>query len=114
MTTYNFPSHIKGDTFDGAAFTLTLNGAAIDLTDSIITMDVRLVKTGVSAKRFTSVANENITITVPLEGKFEINNQVVDINAGRYFYDIQIEFPDGTIKTYISGTWTIVQDVTYD
>jgi len=117
MTTgrYNFPTHIKGDTFDGALFTLSLNTVAIDLTGAIITMDLRATKDGVSAKRFTSVDDADITIDAdPTLGKFSINNQIIDVDAATYYYDIQIEFPDNTIKTYISGTWHIVQDVTYD
>lgn len=112
---YNFPTHIKGDTFDGALFTISLNATAIDLTDAIITMDLRETKNGVSVKRLTSVGDADITIDIdPTLGKFSINNQIIDVDAGRYYYDIQIEFPDNTVKTYVSGTWLITQDVTYE
>jgi len=114
-STYNFPTHIKGDTFDGAQFTLSLNGSAIDLTDAIITMDMRLTPSGVSVKRLTSVGDADITIGTPAsDGIFTINNQIIDVDAGKYYYDIQTEFPDGTVKTYIQGIWLIIQDVTYD
>jgi len=112
---YNFPSHIKGDTFNGVLFTLELNGVPIDLTNCILTMDLRLTKAGVSVERFTSVADEHITISSPPTlGTFTFNNQIISVNAGDYFYDIQLVFPDGIIKTYISGRWKIIQDVTYD
>jgi hypothetical protein len=115
MASYNIPSVIKGDNFNGVLFTISVNNVPIDLTGAIITMDLRLTKLGVSAKRFTSVGNAGITIVAPAtDGKFTLNNQVIDITATKYFYDIQIVFADGTVKTYICGRWEIIQDVTYD
>ena len=115
MARYDFSNAVKGDTFDGVLFTLTLNGVAIDLTGATIIMDLRLTKTGTSVKRFTSVADEHITISAtPTDGTFTFNDQIIDVDAADYFYDIQITFADDTVKTYIYGRWTVIQDVTYN
>ena len=112
---YNFPNHVKGDTFDGVLFTLTVNTVALNLTGAVINMDLRLTKTGVSVERFTSVADEHITISAtPTDGTFTFNEQIISVDAGNYFYDIEIVFPDTTVKTYIAGRWNIIQDVTYE
>ena len=112
---YDFPQITKGDTFDGVHFTLLVNTALVNLTGAVITMDLRLTKTGASVKRFTSVNDADITIDSPgTLGVFEFNNQIIDVDAGQYFYDIQILFPDNTVKTYIEGRWTVTQDVTYE
>jgi len=111
---YDFPKTIKGDTFNGTLFTVTVNDLALDLTNAIVKMDLRLTPTGTIAKSFTSVGDADITISAtPTDGKFTINRQIIDIDAGTYAYDIEIELADGTIKTYISGNWTIIQDVTH-
>jgi len=111
---YDFPQIIKGDTFDGLSFTLSVNTVLVDFTDAIITMDLRLDKTGVSVKRFTSVGDADITIESPkTSGKFKFNSQIINVDAGIYYYDIQILFPNTVVKTYIEGRWTILQDVTY-
>ena len=112
---YDFPQTIKGDTFNGILFTIKVNSIALDLTDAIINMDLRLIPSGVSVKRFTSIANEHITISAtPADGKFTFNNQIINVAAENYKYDIQIVLGDDTVKTYIYGNWTIIQDVTYD
>jgi hypothetical protein len=114
-STYNFPSHTKGDTFDGVEFTLLVNNTLVDLTGAIILMDLRLEKDGAKIEEFTSVGDANITISSPgTLGVFTFNNQTIDVTAARYYYDIEIEFQDGTKKTYIRGTWQITQDVTYE
>ena len=112
---YDFPETIKGDTFNGILFTIKVNDVALNLTDAEINMDLRLTPTGDSVKRFTSVGDADITISAtPTDGIFTFNRQIIDVTANNYKYDIQIVLADDTVKTYISGNWKIVQDVTYD
>lgn len=114
MATYTIPTTKRGDTFDGVLFEITVNGTKLDLTGATIKMDMRLNSTGILAKEFTSGAG--ITISSPLtDGKFTLDEQVIDIDAGTYVYDIEITWvgPPVVVKTYISGTWLITQDVTH-
>lgn len=106
------PEHKKGDTFNGQQFTLNINGSPADLTGASIRMDLRKVKTGPYVLRL-STDNGGISILVPVSGIFQINPQIIDVQAATYFYDIETTFQDGTVKTYIDGTWLISQDVTY-
>ena len=114
MVNYNFQNHVKGDTFNGVLFTVTVNDVAFDLTGATITMDVRPTKTG-SVVATYSTTTTGITISSPsTAGKFTFDEQIIDIAAAKYVYDIEIELSSGTVKTYIWGNWEITQDVTYD
>lgn len=113
MATYNFNDHKKGDTFPGVTFTVTVNASPLNLTNATIKMAVKTSKTAgtTAVKLFTSTSN-NFTILDATEGIFKFNSQIISIPAGTYFYDIQIVLADGTVKTYIEGTWKILQDIT--
>jgi hypothetical protein len=111
-STYMIPTHRKGDTFKGVIFAVLVNDVALDLTNAYIRMDMRLTPKKESVKRLTSETNGGITILD--DGKFQINKQIVDVPAAKYVYDIEITLASGDVDTYIAGTWTIVQDVTYD
>lgn len=53
-----------------------------------------------------------ITITDGVNGKFKVDPTLVDIPSDVYFYDIQVVFPTSVVKTYIRGSFTVIQDVT--
>ena len=105
-------SHKKGDTFRAVPFQININDVAGDLTDSIIRMQLRKECGGLVYLSFTSEDDEGITITDASAGEFEINQQVIDIEAGTYVYDIEIKFADDTVKTWISGEFLITSDIT--
>jgi len=107
----NFQS-IKGDTFEQVIFELLINDAPYSLEDAIIRMQLRKEYGGIPFLSLTSVSNAGITITNDTLGHFKINEQIIDICAYNYLYDIEIEFGDGTVKTYISGNFVIKNDVT--
>jgi hypothetical protein len=107
----NFQS-IKGDTFEQVTFELLLNDEPYSLEDAIIRMQLRKEYGGIPFLSLTSVANAGLTITNAGLGRFKINEQIIDICAFNYIYDIEIEFGDGTIKTYVSGNFLIKSDVT--
>jgi hypothetical protein len=104
--------NIKGDTFNQVPFELLLNDAPYSLVGAIVRMQLRKEYGGIPALSLTSVANAGITITNAANGLFKINEQIIDICAFNYIYDIEIEFGDGTVKTYISGNFLIKNDVT--
>ena len=108
---YNF-THIKGDTFDQVPFAILKNNVALNLTGATIRMQLRSECGGLIALNLTSVANAGITITNAAGGLFKINKQVIDIASGLYEYDIQITFADGTVKTWLSGDFNIICDIT--
>jgi hypothetical protein len=103
--------HKRGDTFEAVDFEIRVNDVAIDLSDTVIRMQLRKEYCGVVALSLTSIDNEGITITDASEGLFKINKQIINIEAANYIYDIQFNF-DGEIKTYVSGNFLITNDVT--
>ena len=105
---YNLSDHKKGDTFAGASFTINVNASPLDLTGATIVMTVKRGDCNGSTVGTLSSANAGeITITNAAGGEFQIDEQVIDFPAGTHYYDIQFTLQDGTIKTYISGNWTI-------
>jgi hypothetical protein len=104
-------SHIKGDTFEAVNFEIKVDNLVVDLSDTIIRMQLRKVYGGVVALDLSSVDNAGITITDAVDGLFKINEQIINIEADNYIYDIQFNF-DGVVKTYISGNFLIKNDVT--
>jgi hypothetical protein len=106
-------SHIKADTFDQVNFELKVNNVAKDLTGATIRMQLRTNADNTTpALSLTSVGSAGITITSPLSGLFRINAQIIDIPVYDYEYDIEIRFADNTVKTYISGIFSITQEIT--
>lgn len=111
--TYDFPDHRKGDTFAGVQFTITKNGSPLDLTSASLRMEMReLTPTGSVGATFTDDSGGGLTITDAVNGVLTFDEQVVDVSALLYHYDIQITLSNGDVKSYIVGTWDIIQDVT--
>jgi hypothetical protein len=109
---YNIPTHKKGDTFTGVTFTVLVNGTPLNLTGSAIKMDIRVGN--VLKKRIDNGTTGGVTLLNAGAGVFTIDKQIIDIPARTYDYDIQFTLANGDVKTYIIGTWTIVQDITYE
>jgi len=107
---------IKGDTLMPINFEMYKTGTStpIILTDATIRMQFRLgSKLGRMLSEFSTATGE-ITITDALNGKFSINenNSFLTI-VGTYFYDIEITYSTGQIKTILEGTIEVKQDVSY-
>jgi hypothetical protein len=111
MYTYNFPDHYKGDTFEGKVFTITVNGSPAGLLGATIKMDLRKDKKETTPLTLRLSTESGITILG--EDSFQIDPQIIDIPAKEYVHDIEITYANGDIKTYIEGTWKILQDVTH-
>jgi hypothetical protein len=105
-----FSDQKRGDTFNGRKITLKKNGTAIDLTGATVLMQFKLDISGISRFEFKT-ANGSITIPNPLTGQIIMMPKVINEVAGIYYFDMQITFPNGTVKTYLSGKWNITEDV---
>ncbi|MFV8339126.1 hypothetical protein ACNQGL_07630 [Flavobacterium sp. LB3P21] len=106
VTIYNFPDHLKGDTFLAKQINFGIN-----ITDAIIAMQF---KTTVNSPTsfFWSTVDNSITIIDPINGIVQINNKGLDFAPAKYIYDCQITFNNGIVKTFFGGSITIVQDIT--
>jgi hypothetical protein len=109
----DFPNieHYKGDSFKQIPMVYKVNGVVQNLTGAIIRMQLRKERDGVSYLELTSVANAGITITDAVNGAFKINEQIIEIQAGNYVYDMEFNI-GGVIETLIKGDFLITNDVT--
>jgi hypothetical protein len=106
--------HKQGDTFVGGVYTITKNGVAKDLTGAQITMTF-LHKNRRSDNDHVLQVGTGLTITNAASGIFEMDEipgADMDWISGDYYYDVQIIYADGEVKTPVEGTWKIVQDKT--
>ena len=53
-----------------------------------------------------------ITVEDALNGIFKIDAFIIDWTPDLYYYDVEITFLNGVVKTYIQGTLKVIQDIT--
>ena len=113
---HDIPNHRMGETFNGVSFlNLTVDGVPIDLNGYTIEADFRLTKNGALQQRWSTVGSSpKIEILQPTtNGCFNFKNDfIVDLDAGKYYYDIRFVSPDGRVEYYVEGTFTVDQNVT--
>ena len=105
-------THKKGDTFEAVNFQIIVNDNPLNLNGCTLRMQLRKEYGGVIFLSLTSVASAGITIVTPTSGLFKINKQIINLDAFNYIYDIELDYADGSVKTYISGNFNITNDVT--
>ena len=120
ISTIGLPTHTRGDTFRALDFTLSQTlivdevetTEPIDLTGASICLQVRPTKNSESV--FLDLAEgAGITIVDPELGRFQIDEQIIDIPVGTHYYDIEITLSNGFRFTWFIGTWTITSDITH-
>lgn len=112
---YNFENSYRGDAMQLNNIVLAYDsGVPVDLTGAVVKMQLRRALVGKVVWEFSSIPGKDSLLSVdPLNGG--ILFPVIpawEIPAGLYFYDLQVKHPDLTVRTYIRGTWLIVNDVT--
>jgi len=112
--TYNFESIKIGDTYDGATFDVVRTPSPVVLTGAEIIFQVRKADVLYIEKRVGSGITISSAIQFILSPFIVVSNQTgIELTADTYDYDIQFIFTDGTVKTYISGTFTVIKDNNY-
>jgi hypothetical protein len=110
--TYNIPCHRRGDTWAGiSSITILVNGVPVNLQNASAKIEFRS-NVDAPVALTLSTTDGSILISQPLNGKIQIPPRLIEIPYGKYYYDLQVTFPNGTIKTYMSGTWEIAFDIT--
>lgn len=104
-STLNFTTK-RGDTFKQVDFQIVINEVPLDLTDGDVIIQLRKQPGGVIAFEPT------ITIFDPTNGEFCIDEQIINIEACNYKYDIQVTTESGEVNTWVSGLFTITDDIT--
>lgn len=107
---YDLPDAYKGDTYRRIAMTVTADGQPSDLSGGVAKMALKK-----GNKQVLVLSSEDGQLNVQPSGQMgvvEVPKQIIDVPAGRYLYDIQVTFPDGSRQTYVRGTLTVISDVT--
>lgn len=103
---------LRGVTFNEYPFEIIIDNVPLNLTGSVIKMDIKKNACSLSALTLTSVANAGITITNAVNGQFKINEQIISIPASNYQYDIQITLADGNVNTWVGGLFQVINTIT--
>jgi hypothetical protein len=110
--TYTIPPHRRGDTWNGInSITITVNNVPVNFTGASIKMEFRQSIDSPVVLTLSTQAS-SIIITNPAAGVIQIPARMIEIPYSKYLYDLQVTFPSGVVKTYMSGTWTIAPDIT--
>lgn len=94
----------RGDTWSNV-FILTQDGDPIDLSGATVKIDIRDAPGGSLVKTITGSVggDDDNQITV---------DELIDIDAGYYWWDLEVEYVGGTVRTYLYGVFNVFQDVT--
>jgi hypothetical protein len=102
----------RGDTFAEVPFQINKDGIPLDLTGAIIHMQLRKSPGSTVYLDLISTASAGITITNAINGAFKINEMILNLEPNVYLYDIEITFLSGEVKTWVSGQFTVINDIT--
>lgn len=110
---YNFPDHVKGDTFTARQiiFSSETANAPVDLTGAGINIQFKENPSTPTAY-FWSTSDNSIILTDAPNGIITMNAKILDAPASTYVYDVQIVDNTGMVKTYFKGSMKITQDIT--
>jgi hypothetical protein len=110
MDKYNIDTR-KGDTWDGLAMNILVNGAPLNLTGALVSLEARV--NGSSTVSLLLTQASGITIVSPAtSGYLSINPIIFPMDSGVYIYDMSITI--GTrVKTYLQGLISIDSDAHY-
>lgn len=110
--TYNIPTHISGDTWDGIPFiSFSKNYSAINLSGAYIEMGVKYTIASPPVLTLTT-ANSGITITAPASaGIISIPHALIEIPPGNYKWYLKLVLSSGETKTYLMGSWIITSNI---
>lgn len=102
---YNFGTQYRGDTIDAIDVTLP-----IDLTGATVRIEFRLnTKTGEVEKTISS--GNGITVNDAAAGEITIDDFKIE-TAGKIYWDLEVTTAAGAVKTYLNGSFNVLQDVT--
>lgn len=109
--TYNFPDAVRGDSYSDVLFEVKPNNVAADITGATIRMWL-IDNKNISSKAEYDTTNGKIVITDAPAGKFKIVFGKMLLAPGVYSYDLEIEFANGIVKTWVKGSLTVLNDKT--
>jgi len=109
--TYNIPRHRRGDTWDGInTIGIKVNGVPVNLSGAQVVMEFREDYDSPIALTLSTLTS---TISVlPNLSSVRVLPVLIDIPPATYKWDLQFNYSNTTVKTYLEGTWEIYFDIT--
>lgn len=109
---YSIPAHVSGDTWGGIpSIVITINGSPP--TNNVVSAKIQFRKSAGSSVVLTLSSDEaDITIVDAVNWELRVEKKVVTLCAGTYLFDLQTIDADGDIKTFLKGSWEILEDIT--
>jgi len=108
--TYDIPPHRRGDTWDGInSISININGVPIVLSGAEVKMEFRQSLDSPVAITFSSTDG---TIEILNANTVRIPPRKIEVPFSTYYYDLQVTYPTGVVKTYMAGSWKIGPDIT--
>lgn len=101
----SFNDYRKGDDWDGRLYKFPF-----DLTGASVLVQFRSAPLKPVIFQFSTVDN-TIEIPDPSNGEIYLRGRKLEYAVGTYFYDVQITFADGRVKTYAEDKLSIFQDI---
>lgn len=101
----------NGDQFGGFQVRCKINSAYSDITDSTVICQIKQNKTDTESVVSLSSANGDITFPDAANGLLQIEPFNFTYGAGTYYYDVQVTYTSGAVKTFVYGKITNKQDV---
>lgn len=100
----------KGQTFSRVKFRYTLDGIPMSISGATILAKIRYKNDcGPIVKTLTD--SDGITVTDAVNGFFEIDEFTpVVFDPALYYFDVEITFSDGRIKTYVECSFPVLKD----
>lgn len=111
---YNFPDHICGDTWKGvSSINIMEDSLSVNLLDCDVLIQFRSNK-NLASPVFLELSTYSDTIKIlnSDDGIISIPEQLINIPVGEYDYDLQINFPSGKTKSFLSGKINILPEIT--
>ena len=106
---YDFDPVRQGTTFERVTFDFPVEDIYF-LTGAGIFMQLRKTTGGICVAEFST---ENSKLKILSDYCFCFEEQIINIPADTYWYDILIVYPDGRRDIPIGGKWQILNSVTH-
>lgn len=107
LLTYDITAYL-GDTLNCAVTWKDATGTPIDFTSCTALAQVKTKKSATTAVETFTITLGNSTNNI----QFGLSaSEVTALGVGKWVYDIQLTFPDTTVRTYIAGALEIIRDV---
>lgn len=91
-------------------YELSIDGQPIDLSGATVRMQVR-PDYGSNTLSLAFTEGDGITVTGTSHNMIEIK-KLVTIASGQYVYDLEVQYSNGDVKTYVKGNFIIQEDST--